>query len=443
MNKKRAKFNFCFVTILLALAVVLCFVSFRLPASNNDFAGMFYAIDATGDIATGYSAVYEIESDDVTDEDISSTVEKMRSILLSQGFSNYNVYRMGDYIKAEVNSQDGASTLLGIIGDSKTFFISEKSNTEEKSGSDGKMIEADLGQYDIVGTDVKATSTMVYYDLDKQNNGIKIEFTKSGAEKLKKLSERVVALSGNSTGDIYFYIGGEYQTSLSISQSSQDYLSFYSASYSEENAKAFALQILMSSTGVNLKTVSISESNPILGVDVLIKSMIALLVVLVAILVLLPVLFGDLGFVADLSVLIGCVIAVFLFQALPLTTMSIAGILGAMFGLILMAFCHVLYLNKMKSEFKVLKRLQLSAKTAFKKSWLKILDLSVITFIFGLVLAFWQVPYITTFGIALATLSFVSLFNIVIIFKDFVAWYVTINSKDYKRVKFTKGEDNE
>ena len=99
--------------------------------------------------------------------------------------------------------------------------------------------------------------------------------------------------------------------------------------------------------------------------------------------------------------------------------------------------------NKVKSEFAVLNRLQLSVKTGFKKSWLTNLDICVITFIGALSLAFWNIPFVSTFGISLAVGSFFALFNTVVIFKDFVTWYVWINPKDYKKVKFTKEARNE
>ena len=159
--------------------------------------------------------------------------------------------------------------------------------------------------------------------------------------------------------------------------------------------------------------------------------------------VLFPIFFRDLGFIADLALLAEIVISIFLLQALPLVTMSVGGIIGAAFGFGIMSMCTLLYLSKIKSEFYYLKRIPLSAKTGFKKSWLKILDICVIAFLSGISLALWHIPYITTFGINLAIGAFVALFGNVVILKDFITWHVNINTKDYRRLKFTKGEDNE
>ena len=157
----------------------------------------------------------------------------------------------------------------------------------------------------------------------------------------------------------------------------------------------------------------------------------------------LPILFGDLGIVADLSILFGGVFMIFLLQALPFTTGSIATIFGALLGMGVMIVCHIIYLNKIKSEFYYLHKMQLAARTGFKKSWLTNLDICVMTFIGALSLAFWNIPFVSTFAIGLATAVFVALFNTIVLLKDFVTWYVTINTKNYKRVKFTKGENNE
>ena len=432
MNKKRAKFNFCFVGVLLAIAIVLCFASFKLPASNTNYNGLFNSITATSDITNGSSAVYEITTEDASDEEINGTINRIRDILISQGFTNAGVFRMGDYIRVEIDSTNNSSNILSIIGEPKSFFISSKDQET--------ITEDELGEYDIVGTYVKNAYTTTQVNLDTEYNGIVIEFTQEGAEKYHELSRQVAATSNSY---IYFYIGGEKQSSLEIQETNNDYLSFYSSGYTKDTAQNYALQIIMSSTGINIQTITNSESTPTLGQNTLLFTMIAFVLIVIAMLVVLPVLFGDLGFVANLSILIGMVVSIFLMQALPLTTMSIAGVLGAMMGLGLMTVSHMLYLNKIKTEFYYLKRLQLAVKTGFKKSWLKILDINVIAFIGGLVLGLWNIPYVSTFGISLAIVAFVGLFNTIVMFKDFITWYVYINSKDYKRLKFTKGEGNE
>ena len=60
VNKKRAKINFILTSILVVVALVLCFAQFRLPYSNNNFNGFFNSISASNDISQGYCAVYEI-----------------------------------------------------------------------------------------------------------------------------------------------------------------------------------------------------------------------------------------------------------------------------------------------------------------------------------------------------------------------------------------------
>jgi len=122
MKKIQAKFNFILTTLLLVIAIFLCFAQFNLP-SNNQYNGLFNSISATSEITNGNSAVYKIMSEDVTDEEINQTVEKIRSILNGQGFVGSKVYRQGDYIKAEVEAKSNATSILSILGDSSTFYI--------------------------------------------------------------------------------------------------------------------------------------------------------------------------------------------------------------------------------------------------------------------------------------------------------------------------------
>ena len=297
MNKKRAKFNFCFVCVLLVFALVLCFANFKLPASNTNYNGLFNSITAMGDITNGNTAVYQITTEDATDDEINGTINKIRDILTSQGFTNAGVYRMGDYIRVEMDATNNSSNILSIIGEPKSFFISEKDQDT--------ITEDELGEHDIVGTYVKNAYTTTQVNLDTEYNGIVIQFTKEGANKYHELSRQV---SATSNSYIYFYIGGEKQSSLEIQETNNDYLSFYSSGYTKETAQNYALQIIMSSTGINIQTVSISESSPMLGQNTLLLTLIAFAIVFVAVLVIFPILFGDLGLVANLSLLIVCCI---------------------------------------------------------------------------------------------------------------------------------------
>lgn len=431
MNKKRAKFNFILTAILLALSLFLCFAQFNLPSSSK-YNGLFNSISATSEIANGNSAVYKITSENVEDEDIENTVNQIRSILNSQGFVGSKVYRQGNYIRAEVESKSNASSILSIIGTPKTFFISSKSQDT--------ITEEELNSYDIVGTDVKNAYSSTIVPSTVSYNSVTIQFTKEGAKKYAKLTKQV------KDSKIYFYIGGEKSTELKVEKSTNDYLSFYSegnSAYSEQQSKEYALQILMASTGVQIKVISNNETTATLGSKVLLYSMIAVAVMLLALMVVLPIMYGDFGFVADMSILFGAVFTIFLLQALPITTGSVATIFGALLGLGIMAVCHVIYLNKIKSEFYYLHKMQLAVRTGFKKSWLVNLDICAMVFLGALSLAFWNIPYVSTFAIGLATSTFVALFNTIVLLKDFVTWYVTLNPKNYKKVKFEKGENNE
>lgn len=436
MNKKRAKINFFLTSVLLVIALILCFAQFKLPFLNTTFNGLFNSISATNDISSGYRAVYRITSEEIEENDVENTISLMRRILSNQGIDGVNVYRQGSFISAEIQSVENASSILAIIGDPQTFYISG-------TGQDS-ITEEELADYDILGTDIKNAYASTQVNMDKEYNGITIEFTNAGAKKYNELTKQVGAKESENT--IYFYIGGQKQTQLDdIAESKDNKLSFFfnANSVSFENAQTFALQILMASTGVDLDLVSNNKTTPTLGQNVLINTVVALAIILALVMIVLPFVYGDLGFVADISILLGAVFNIFILQALPLTTSSIAGVVGSFVGLGVLVLCHIIYLNKMKSEFTALKKLQLSARTGFKKSWLKNLDICALVFMASASLGFWNIPYVSTFGISLAVGAFVALFNTVVIFKDFITWYVSINTKNYKRVKFTKGEGNE
>ncbi|MBE7082237.1 MAG: hypothetical protein E7378_00965 [Clostridiales bacterium] len=435
MVKKRAKGNFILSAILLTLALVLCFVQFKMPGSNNNYTGLFGAISATGEVVDGNCAVYEITDDNVTSEKVEKTVGQIRSILNKQGFVGSKVYSQGEYIKVETQSTTNATELLDILGNSETFYISSESKT------DGNATAEDLGEYLITEDQIKDAYSTKYVQLNEEKHVVVILFNEEGAKNLEKMHEL-------EKTTIYLYANGAQRSSLNIADI-QDFSSigFEITAGSNQNAQAaaqnYAFQVLMASTGVNLKVVSNGTSTATLGSNVLLYALIALAIVLAALLVIFPVMYGPLGLAADLSILVGVVANIFFLQALPFTTGSIATVFGSLLGIGIMAVCHFIYLNKVKSEFKYLHRLQLSAKTAFKKSWLAILDICAVAFFGALAFAFWNIPYISTFAIGLAIGSFIAMFNSIVLLKAYTKWYFFINTADYRKLKFVKGENNE
>ena len=250
MNKKRAKFNFILTSVLLVIALFLCFAQFNLP-SNNMYQGLLNSISATSEITDGNNALYEITTENVEDEDVSKTVSQIKNILNGQGFVGSKVYRVGNYVKAEVESKSNSASILSIIGTPKSFYISE---TKKEDTDTNPITKDDLKEYDLVETDIVNAYFTTNVNLNKEYNGVTIEFSEEGKTKLEKLTERVAETTDKK---VYFYIGGIQSTSLSVeSKNSTGVLSFYSENYSKNDAQNYALQILMASTGVELKIVS-------------------------------------------------------------------------------------------------------------------------------------------------------------------------------------------
>ena len=187
MNKLRAKINFVLTSILLIIAVVLCFAQFNLPGSNNYFNGLLNSINATSEITTGYSAVYQVESEDATSEEINKTKNKIYDILEEQKFVGSNVYIQGDKIRAEVESKSNSEQILSIIGSSKTFYITALGSDKEEI----TLEDLENEDYYIDGTDVESAKTNTTLKYNTEYNGITIKFTNEGKEKLKQLTRQI------------------------------------------------------------------------------------------------------------------------------------------------------------------------------------------------------------------------------------------------------------
>lgn len=433
MTKKRAKINFILVAILLIVGLVLSFVKMPLAFSSDKYASLFGAITKTGDLSEGVVAVYDITSEDITDESVDNTIETLTTILSRQGFRESRVLRQGDSIRVETENIQGAESLLDLIGTPITIEIDNKSG-EEKS-------EHYLTEKDIVDASLYSTTQ----DYTKTVYGITIQFTQAGQKKFYDLTNEAYT-ADSSNAKIYMSINGEEQTGISISEAMDTNVISYSLYQTEDSsklaqyeslAKQYVVQFQMATADVKVETREI-ETASALEQKGYTYAMIVFAVAIVLSIALFVFKFKDLGVIMGLSSLLFVVFALFFIQAIPGVYVSVAGIYGLVLAFCLMQGLQYILAKNVKQEFTHVKRIPLAFRAGYKKSAFKILDICVMVFVAALVVVFACGTGLRSLGMILSIGSAVALFSTVVVTKGLMDWYLAINSTKPQRLNFKK-----
>lgn len=433
MTKKRAKVNFIIVAILLIVGLVLSFVKMPMAFSSDNYASLFGALTKTGDLSDGIVAVYDITTDDISDEDVDNTIKTLSNIIIRQGFRESRVFRQDNSIRVETENIEGADDILKEIGTPITIEIDNKSG-EEKS-------EYYLTEKDIVDASLYTTTE----DYTKTVYGITIQFTSAGQEKFYNLTNEAYT-ADSSNAKIYMSINGDEQNGISISEAMDTNVISYSLYSTEDSskfsiyeakAKEYVVQFQVATADVKIETRQIFKATS-LEQSGYTYAMIIFAVAIVLSLALFIVKYRDLGLMMGLSSLLFIVFSLFFMQAIPGVYVSVAGIYGLILSFCLMQALQYLLAKNIKTEFAYVKRLPLAFRSGYKKSVFEILDICVITFVFAIIMVFVGGATIMSFGSLLAIGSAIALFTNIVVTKGFLDWYTSINSTKPNRLNFKK-----
>lgn len=182
-----------------------------------------------------YNHSLDISFNDLSNQEIQKNITKATKILKINGYNDIN-FENNTNISLSARSYNSTETIRNLLSNQHTFFISEQdSNT---------LTQNELGVYDIVGSDILDVDVISTTQLNQTYYGIEITFTENG---FAKYSELVKQLSTTESSTIHFYIDGNKQTSLEVSEAEENNLKFYFSTTSKETIINFASTILQSS----------------------------------------------------------------------------------------------------------------------------------------------------------------------------------------------------
>ncbi len=423
-NKKIAIIKLSIISVVISLLLVFSFITF------NGFAGFFNAAQKGTELDEGVYANYDVlRKDGITDEEYAeaynNTFLKLKSLIEQKNYSGSVVYKTSNNtIRIESPVINDVKSLLAEIGSGEFKIRTSNSNTSEVKFS-GEDIEFA----------VATTSTSTGYW------GTYVQFTEEAAEVLSELTEK----ASETNVYLYFYRGDAENYFFYLPVSSQItnnylFISSSSGSMTQENATNLAISISCGSMPAVVEIQGeVNTIYPITGA--MLGLTIALGVSLLVILIIFALMYRELGLVSLLSILFYVGAMLFLIQTLPGATITSATIGSVLLGLILVASCNFIILEKIKSEYLKGKKLNIAVKTGYKRSIGVIADLCGAISISSLAMYLISSDIIKGFGLILIVGSLIACFSSLFLTYHLTSSYVAFNNNDGKRVNFKREEN--
>ena len=210
-----------------------------------------------------------------------------------------------------------------------------------------------------------------------------------------------------------------------------------SGAFTIESANNLAVQLRYGSLPIPLKVVETRTIGPSLGQDSLQKSLIALLIGFIVVILFMALYYRLPGVLADISIIIYALFTFTILRYIPVT-LTLPGIAGFMLSTGSALDANILIFERLKEELRAGRKLNQAVDIAWKRAWPSIRDSNVATLITCTIL-FWfgsafGATIVKGFSLTLAIGVIISLFTAIVVTRTFFNLVLAyVQDKNYSR----------
>lgn len=194
--------------------------------------------------------------------------------------------------------------------------------------------------------------------------------------------------------------------------------------FTTQQAKELATQLNAGALPVALSVLEQKTIGPTLGSESLVKSLIAGFLGFITIVIFMSVLYGRLGILASLALLLYTLFVLAIFKISTLTpygiTLTLSGIAGFILSIGMAVDANILIFERMKEEQRLGKRKEVVLELGFSRAWTSIRDSNISTLITSLILYQFGTGMIRGFALVLAIGVLVSMFSAIVVTRTFL-----------------------
>ncbi|WMM26833.1 protein translocase subunit SecD [Tissierella sp. MB52-C2] len=377
------------------------------------------AIDLGLDLAGGVYVVLEAQTD-AKGAELQKIMEQTKTIINERvnalGVSEPNIAIEGNNrIRVELAGIDDPQKAIELIGKTAQLqFVDPDKNIvltgKNVVGSEVQYHNTELGQQEIV----------VGLELDKEG-------TKNFAEATGRLT-----LEKNREDRIIYIILDDQIISYPAVQSAEeggtaitDGKAVISGGFTLEEASELSALIRAGALPVEMKELQTSIIGPTLGLEAYEKSVKAVGIALLIIMIFMIVMYRLPGFVASIGLIVYTLITVLAMSSLGVK-LTLPGIAGLILSIGMAVDANVIIFERIKEEIRMGKSIRTAVDAGFKRALTSVMDSNITTLIAGVVLYYFGIGPIKGFGVTLIIGIVASMITAVIISKYLLKLIVSL-----------------
>lgn len=375
------------------------------------------------DLKGGVSITFEADVADLPSTEKDQALESVKSVIERR----INLYGVSEPLiqTAKVNDDfrvivelPGVTNIeeaINLVGATAKMTFWEQSNdvSPEMATSSAYPVNASLlgigllRQTELSGSDLSASA--VVFDPNSGKPQVQLKFNTNGAKKFGDITKRNVGKPLAITLDNIIIEAPSVNEPILTGDA------VISGSFTPETAKALSTQLNAGALPVSLTVIEQHVVGPSLGQESLQKSLIAGVIGFITIVIFMIVVYGRLGIVASVALVIYALLNLAVFKLSSFTpygiTLTLAGVAGFILSIGMAVDANILIFERVKEEIRNGKSKSSAIDLGFSHAWMSIRDSNVSTLITCIILYSFGTGIIRGFALILAIGVIISMFS--------------------------------
>ena len=397
------------LSIIICLVLVIDFLFSFVPMTfgSKTFVSFLGSVNVSSDLAGGMYGEFDITTENPTEKELVDSMARLKEVFENDGYKNVNIYTIGSSkLRVEVSYPKGSKSYADVYSalsniTTGSFYL----NTASSKGGEG----------DIVVEGSKCVESVKVFT-NNSTNYISIMFNDYGKEQYKALCEK--------TSTIYLHLG-TYNQSISASNVT-DYSAFTLSDEDYKNLTKLQTRVIigcmdievntntavintMSSNVGGLSNVSSSEESGFNTSSLLILTLAALAIIIVAGIATFAIKFGLFAVVVVVSLLFNMYLLLIGLNLMPSVEIGLASLFALVLGTVVIYINTYVFASKVKSEYEIGKSFGASLDSAFKNTFASSLVSSVSLFLSALILFSFSFGQISSATVVFAICAFLGI----------------------------------
>lgn len=275
-----------------------------------------------------------------------------------------------------------------------------------------------LGIAQLLGSNAKRTNlngndlqqSVVSFDPNTGKPQVELKFSGEGAKKFGDITKRNVGKI------VAIALDDQIVEAPRVNEPIYGGNAVITGDFSTEQAKTLQIQLNAGALPVSLSVLEQRAIGATLGESSLQKSLIAGFLGFLVIVIFMIALYGRLGIIASVALLIYTLLLLALFRLIPVT-LTLAGIAGLILSIGMAVDANILIFERMKEELRRGRSYETAVTLGFSRAWLSIRDSNVASLITSAILYYFGTGMIRGFAFTLALGVIVSMFSAIVVTK--------------------------